>query len=79
MQVNPSFPEKTIHEFIDYGKANPGRLNFASSVAGSPGHLGALATIAVAVDNALGHSLHVGCRGQSSRCRRDERRCQRYG
>jgi tripartite-type tricarboxylate transporter receptor subunit TctC len=28
MEVNPSFPARTIPEFIAYAKANPGRLNF---------------------------------------------------
>jgi tripartite-type tricarboxylate transporter receptor subunit TctC len=31
MVVNPSFPAKTVPEFIAYAKANPGRTNMASS------------------------------------------------
>jgi tripartite-type tricarboxylate transporter receptor subunit TctC len=35
----PSFPPKTISELIAYGKANPGKINWASSGNGSGGHL----------------------------------------
>jgi tripartite-type tricarboxylate transporter receptor subunit TctC len=39
MEVNPSFPARTIPEFIDFAKGNPGKINFASSGVGSPAHL----------------------------------------
>ncbi len=35
MVVNPAFPARSVREFIDYGKANPGKLNFASSGIGA--------------------------------------------
>src|SRR5262245_5123861 len=31
MEVNPSFPARTIPEFIAYAKANPGTINMASA------------------------------------------------
>jgi tripartite-type tricarboxylate transporter receptor subunit TctC len=40
MVVNPSFPARSVREFIDYGKANPGKLNFASSGIGASNHMG---------------------------------------
>jgi tripartite-type tricarboxylate transporter receptor subunit TctC len=38
MEVNPSFPAKTVPEFIAYAKANPGKINFASAGTGSVAH-----------------------------------------
>jgi tripartite-type tricarboxylate transporter receptor subunit TctC len=39
MIVHPSVPAKTIAEFIDYAKKNPGKLNFGSPGNGSIGQL----------------------------------------
>jgi tripartite-type tricarboxylate transporter receptor subunit TctC len=39
MEVNPSFPAKTVPEFIAYAKANPREINMASAGPGSAPHL----------------------------------------
>jgi tripartite-type tricarboxylate transporter receptor subunit TctC len=39
MEVNPNFPAKTVAEFIAYCKANPGKINMASSSSGTSTHL----------------------------------------
>jgi tripartite-type tricarboxylate transporter receptor subunit TctC len=39
MIVNPSFPAKTVPEFIAYAKVNPGKINMASAGIGSGSHL----------------------------------------
>ena len=39
MVVTPSLPVKTVKEFIDYTKANPGHLSMASSGVGASPHL----------------------------------------
>ena len=31
MVVNPSFPTKTVPEFIAYAKLNPGKINYGSA------------------------------------------------
>ena len=40
--IHPSLPVKTVKEFIDYAKARPGKLNYASSGAGTSTHLAAV-------------------------------------
>lgn len=39
MTVTKNFPAKNIQEFIDYAKKNPGKINMASSGAGTSVHL----------------------------------------
>lgn len=40
MVVNPTFPAKTVPEFIAYAKANPGKVNFAvAGGVGTGGHM----------------------------------------
>jgi tripartite-type tricarboxylate transporter receptor subunit TctC len=37
--VHPSFPARTLRQFIAYAKANPGKVNFGSSGVGGSPHL----------------------------------------
>jgi tripartite-type tricarboxylate transporter receptor subunit TctC len=39
MEVNPSFPAKTVAEFVAYAKAHPGKVNFGSAGTGSVAHV----------------------------------------
>jgi tripartite-type tricarboxylate transporter receptor subunit TctC len=59
MEVHPSFPAKTVSEFIAYAKANPGKLNMASPGNGTGPHMaGELFKIMAGVD-----MVHVPYRG----------------
>lgn len=42
LDVRPDFPAKTVKELIDYAKANPGKVSFASQGNGSTSHLTAI-------------------------------------
>ena len=60
MVVNPSFPAKTVPEFIAYAKANPGKINMGSGGNGSAQHLyGELFKMMTGID-----MVHVPYRGQ---------------
>jgi tripartite-type tricarboxylate transporter receptor subunit TctC len=60
MVVNPSFPAKTVAEFIAYAKANPGQINMTSTGTGNLTHvIGELFKMLAGVD-----MLHVPGRGE---------------
>jgi tripartite-type tricarboxylate transporter receptor subunit TctC len=51
MEVNPSFPAKTVPEFITYAKAHPGKITMATSGTGSIAQMwGELFKMAAGVD-----------------------------
>src|SRR5262249_30279680 len=59
MAVHPSFPAKTILEFIAYSQSNPGKVNMGSGGIGAPMHMsGELFKIMAGVD-----LVHVPYRG----------------
>jgi tripartite-type tricarboxylate transporter receptor subunit TctC len=59
MVVHPSVPANNLKEFIAYAKANPGKLNYASSGNGTPYHMaGELFKAMAGVD--LVHIPHKG-------------------
>jgi len=61
MEVNPSFPAKTVPEFIAYAKAHPGKVNMASGGIGGPQHVaGELFKYMAGVD-----LVHVPYRGST--------------
>ena len=60
MEVNPAVPAKTVPEFIAYAKANPGKINMASSGNATPLHVaGELFKMMAGVD-----LVHVPYRGE---------------
>ena len=61
MAVGPSFPAKTVSEFIAYAKVNPGKVNIASGGNGTAGHLsGELFKMMAGVN-----MVHVPYRGEA--------------
>jgi tripartite-type tricarboxylate transporter receptor subunit TctC len=61
MELNLSFPAKTVPEFVAYAKANPGKINFASGGNGGPPHLsGELFKVMTGVN-----MVHVPYRGMA--------------
>jgi len=59
MQVNPSFPAKSVPEFVAYAKANPRKINMASSGNGTLPHVcGELFKMMTGID-----MVHVPYRG----------------
>jgi len=61
IDVNPSFPAKTVPEFIAYAKANPTRINMASAGIGTGNHLfGALFGMMTGIN-----MTHVPYRGEA--------------
>jgi tripartite-type tricarboxylate transporter receptor subunit TctC len=39
LMINPRIPAKTVKEFVDYAKANPGKLNYSTAGSGTATHL----------------------------------------
>ena len=61
MVINPSFPAKTVSEFITYARANPGKVNMASGGTGTAGHMsGELFKMMAGVN-----MVHVPYRGEA--------------
>ncbi len=61
MVVHPSVPARSVKEFIDYAKANPGKINFASSGSGTSIHMsGELFKLLTGVD-----IVHVPYKGSA--------------
>jgi tripartite-type tricarboxylate transporter receptor subunit TctC len=61
MEIHPSFPAKTVAEFIAYSKANPDKVNMASAGTGSTPHLtGELFKVMTGVN-----MVHVPYRGDA--------------
>ena len=57
--VNPGFGPRTFKEYVEYAKANPGKVSFATSGAGSSNHL-----LGVRLEQVIGAGLvHIPYRG----------------
>lgn len=61
MVVNPSFPARTVPEFVSYAKANPNKISMASAGNGTPQHVaGELFKMMAGVE-----MVHVPYRGEA--------------
>ena len=70
MEVNPSFPAKTVPDFVAYTKANPGKVNMASAGNGTVSHVaGELFKMMSGIN-----MVHVPYRGGHDRAHRFDRR-----
>lgn len=57
--VNPNFGPRTFKEYVEYAKANPGKVSYATSGAGSSNHL-----LGVRLEQVIGAGLvHIPYRG----------------
>lgn len=57
--VNPNFGPRTFKEYVEYAKANPGKVSYATSGAGSSNHL-----LGVRLEQVIGSGLvHIPYRG----------------
>jgi len=62
LEVHPSVPVRTVREFIDYAKANPGKINYASAGTGTLLHVaGELFKLMAGID-----MVHVPYRGTAA-------------
>ncbi len=59
LAINPGIPAKNLQEFVAYARANPGKLNYASSGTGTITHLAA-ALFAAQMDLKMQHIPYKG-------------------
>jgi tripartite-type tricarboxylate transporter receptor subunit TctC len=55
--VHPSFPARTVPEFIAYAKANPGKVTYASAGIGTVAHMAGELFMAMAGVNMVSCAL----------------------
>lgn len=60
--VHPSFPSATVSEFVDYAKAKPDQVNYASPGRGTPQHL-AMELLKLSAGISLRHVPYSGSAG----------------
>ncbi|NUZ06124.1 Bug family tripartite tricarboxylate transporter substrate binding protein [Piscinibacter koreensis] len=59
--VNPAMPARNVRELLDYAKANPGKVNYASAGPASFGHLSTL----LLARSANANMTHIPYKGQA--------------